>query len=370
MQQGVDACPGGCAGTISGQPPASRAPQPYAGSVLEDFGGPDHTEDERASRPRWGRRLLLTLLGFVFLGVVAVAVFLAFLNMTVSRNVSHEPMLPGVGPQGVDVPRDGIGTNYLIIGSDAREGDTFSRADVIVLAHIPEDSGQVFLIHFPRDLYVDIPGHGKDKINAAYAFGEAPLLVRTLQNLLGIRIDHVAKTDFEGFKNMTDAVGGVRVYAVEASSGQGNGGPVVIKEGWNDLNGEQALAFVRERYELSQGDISRGERQMAFIKALLSKIVSRETLTNPLTIAEFTDAASANLVVDDALSIADMRSQVLDLRGIRSDDVQFITAPWDGFGTTSSGASIVVVDKPAMKLLGEYLRKDDVGSYNDISTIP
>ena len=129
------------------------------------------------------------------------------------------------------------------------------------------------MIHFPRDLYVDIPGRGKDKINAAYAYGGEPLLVQTMENLLKIRIHHVAKTNFEGFKNMTDAVGGVRVYAEEASNGTGNGGPVVISKGWNDLNGEQALAFVRERYTLSEGDISRGRRQLAFIKALMLKAI-------------------------------------------------------------------------------------------------
>ena len=159
------------------------------------------------------------------------------------------------------------------------------------------------MIHFPRDLWVDIPGRGKDKINAAYAYGREPLLVETIENLLKIRIHHVAKTNFDGFENMTDAVGGVRVYAEEASNGTGNGGPVVIKEGWNDLNGEQALSVVRERYTLSEGDISRGRRQLAFLKALMLKATSPETIANPLKIAKFTDAATENLVLDQDLSI-------------------------------------------------------------------
>ena len=192
------------------------------------------------------------------------------------------------------------------------------------------------MIHFPRDLYVDIPGHGKDKINAAYAYGREPLLVQTMENLLKIRIHHVAKTNFEGFKNMTDAVGGVRVYAEEASNGTGNGGPVVIKKGWNDLDGEQALAFVRERYTLSEGDISRGRRQLAFIKALMMKAISKETVTNPVKIAKFTDAATKNLVLDQHLSISQLRDYAVSLRNIRADDVVFATAPFSGFGTTSA----------------------------------
>ena len=92
-----------------------------------------------------------------------------------------------------------------------------------------------------------------------------------------------------------------RVYAEEASNGSGNGGPVVIKPGWNDLNGEQALGFVRERYTLSQGDISRGRRQLSFIKALMLKAISPATVTNPIKIAKFTDAATRNLVLDQDL---------------------------------------------------------------------
>ena len=176
-----------------------------------------------------------------------------------------------------------------------------------MLIHVPEDPSSIQMIHFPRDLYVDIPGHGKNKINASYAFGGEPLLVQTMENLLKVRIHHVARTDFDGFEKMTDAVGGVRVYAEEGSDGSGNGGPVVIQEGWNELNGEEALAFVRERYTLSEGDISRGRRQLAFIKALLLKAISGETITNPLTVAKFTDAATENLVVDQDLSIGAMR---------------------------------------------------------------
>ena len=95
----------------------------------------------------------------------------------------------------VELPQSAVGKNYLIIGSDARPGETASRSDVIVLAHIPEDKSAVQLIHFPRGLYVPIPGRSKDKINAAYAYGGAPLLVSTMQNLLGVKIDHAGRLE-------------------------------------------------------------------------------------------------------------------------------------------------------------------------------
>ena len=129
------------------------------------------------------------------------------------------------------------------------------------------------MIHFPRDLYVDIPGRGKDKINAAYRLRREPLLVETMENLLKIRIHHVAKTNFEGFKKMTDAVGGVRVYAEEASNGKGNGARR-HQEGLERPQRHAGPGLVRERYTLSEGDISRGRRQLSFIKALLLKATS------------------------------------------------------------------------------------------------
>jgi LCP family protein required for cell wall assembly len=236
--------------------------------------------------------------------------------------------------------------------------------------HIPQDASTIQMIHFPRDLYVDVPGHGKDKINAAYAYGGEPLLVETMEKLLKIRIHHVAKTNFDGFKNMTDAVGGVRVYAEEASNGTGNGGPVVIRKGWNDLNGTEALAFVRERYTLSEGDISRGRRQLAFLKALMLKATSTETIANPLKIAKFTDAATKNLVLDQDLSIGKLRDYAISLRGIRGGDVVFATAPFSGYGTSPGGASIDIVDKKGMADLGTALRTDTMDEYGDVFVTP
>ncbi len=310
------------------------------------------------------------LLGLLFLGVALVAAFLLFLNHTVDSNVRREALLPtpsaSLGTQAEPLVSKGM--NVLAIGNDARPGDTVSRSDVMVLIHIPDDHSKVYLIHFPRDLWVDIPGHGQAKLNAAYAYGGAPLLVQTLQDKLRITIDHVAKTDFTGFSDMVDAVDGIRVYAEEASSGQGTGYGVHV--GWNDLNGPAALSFVRERYELSQGDISRGRRQQAFIKALLLKTISPETITNPLKIAQFTDAATKNLVVDESMTTAFMREQAFALRDIRSRDVVFITAPYTGFGTSADGQSIDIVDEPGMAALGDAIRQSRLQDYKAVSVTP
>ena len=340
--------------------------------------GPEGDEP-RHGRPRRRRRLrrVLIVLGVLLLVLLGgIAAFVGFLGYTVNDNVRQENLLPPAAaapvtaPDGSKVPTSGVGTNFLLIGTDGRSATDRGRSDVIVIVHVPEDPTTVQMIHFPRDLYVSIPGHGKNKINAAYAFGGEPLLVQTLQNMLGIRIDHVARTNFDGFSGMTDAVGGVRVYAEEASNGQGNGGPAVIHKGWNDLNGTQALAFVRERYQLSEGDISRGRRQLAFVKALLLKATSPETLANPLKIAAFTNAATKNLVVDQNLSIGDMKDYALKLRNIRGNDVVFATAPFTGFAMDPVAGSIDVVDTKGMALLGKALRTDTMDSYLDVFQTP
>jgi LCP family protein required for cell wall assembly len=318
------------------------------------------------------RRTLAVLLAVVLLVVVGgAAAYVLFLNHTVSKNVKHDALLPTPGVDGAtDAPTKNPAAkgaqNILISGSDARSGLAGARSDVIVVMHIADDRKTVTLVHYPRDLYVSVPGHGKDKINAAFAYGGSPLLVRTLQDLVGVPIDHVAVIDFEGFKNMTDAVGGVNVYAEEASNSRG----FAFHKGFNQMSGAAALAFVRERKQLSEGDISRGRRQQAFIKALMLKSLSKDVLTNPVKLAQFVDAGTSNLTVDNGFSVADMRGEAFSMRNLRGKDISFVTAPFTGFGTSPAGASIDVVDEAGMKALGEALQKDAMSTYKDKTNTP
>jgi LCP family protein required for cell wall assembly len=296
------------------------------------------------------------------------ASYLAFLNHTVTSNIKHEAMLPAPTVSEPAPTEDPIAIgaqNILLIGSDSKGSVADGRSDVIILMHITGDRQKVYLVHFPRDMYVDVPGRGKDKINAAYAYGGPQLLVRTLRSLVDVPIDHVAIVGFEGFKAMTDAVGGVDVYAEEASTSLGT-----VHIGMNHLDGEAALGFVQERYELSRGDISRGRRQQAFLKALILKVLSRQTLTNPVRFAQLVDAATRNVTVDNAFSVADIYSQALAMRNLRSEDIVFITAPISGLGTSPQGASIDIVDDVKMAELSAALRSDDMGSISIGQQIP
>lgn len=317
-------------------------------------------------RGRRGRRLLAVLLGLALLVLGSIAGFVFFLTTKLTDLTSDASLLPPsqtLGPDDSATPDEPLieapGENYLLIGSDAQPGESVSRSDVIILGHVNAAKTKVYLIHFPRDLYVEIPGRGKDKINAAYAYGGGALLARTLQNLTSVKVDHAAKIDFEGFKSMTDAVGGVRVWAEEGSTESG----FTVTKGWNDLNGEQALQFVRERYQLTEGDISRGRRQLAFVKALMVKSLSPEVVLNPIKLTKFITAVSDNVVVDEGMTASFMRSQALAMKGIRGGDIEFITAPFSGYGTAPNGGAIDILDEARMEQLALALQSDTVEEY-------
>lgn len=304
--------------------------------------------------------------------------YAVYLHETFVSNVKHDALLPTpsagetppVEDPSVNAPSPKVAMNILLIGSDTMIGAARGRSDVIILVHISADRKKVYLVHFPRDLYVDVAGHGKDKINASYAYGGSQLLIRTLRTLVDVPIDHAAVIGSRGFMAVTDAVGGVDVYAEEASNDE-----VYINEertekvfnaihvGINHLDGKAALAFVQERYQLSEGDISRGRRELAFVRALMLKILSKETLANPIRFVALVNAVARNLTVDNAFSVNEIYRDALSLKDLRSDDIVFVTAPITGFGRSPQGASIDIVDKVKMAQLSSALRTDDMSSF-------
>lgn len=334
--------------------------------MLEDFEDTDDTVDasprSRSGRRRmgFGRRLIVTVLAFLLLVVIGVGGYGWFLSSKVDRNLTRDNLLGSSADQKTTTKGEKLvsdkGTNYLLIGSDARPGDTGSRSDVIQLVHVAGNHKDVWIIHFPRDLYVPVPGHGEDKINAAYAYGQSPLLVQTIQDLVGIKINHVAKTDFEGFKNLTDALGGVDINNQQASP-KYPAGPV-------HLNGDQALEYVRERKTLSEGDISRGQRQQTWLKAMMSETLQPSVLLNPGKLNGVIDAGTKHTTVDNTLSSSTIRREAIKLRSVRGGNIHFVTAPFSGFGTAPNGGSIDILDTQGMAELSDALRTDDMASYN------
>ena len=219
--------------------------------------------------------------------------------------------------------------------SDAGAG----RSDSLMVMHLAADRKDAYLISFPRDMYVDIPGYGKNKINAAYSFGGPQLAVATLEDLLHSRMDHVAIIDFDGFIRLTEDLGGVTVMNEHASKSRGYTFPA----GKITIKGDEALAFVRERYELPNGDLDRAERQRLVVKAILEKGLSPETISNPAKFTGFVSGVAKHLIVDEGLTDKEIRRTAVSLR-LSANDLHLLQAPISGFGTIN-GASIDVVDR-------------------------
>ncbi len=349
--------------------PDSTTPGSDGGDAADGHAGEEGAAAATTQAPRRRRSkvkvTLLTLLTMLVIVVLAAGGFALYLNHLLDSNVKHAGLLPddGSGSAPTRQAEAGDAQNILLLGSDSRDTSDIhdaSRADVIQLVHISKGHKSIQVVHFPRDLFVPIPGHGKNKINAAYAFGGAPLLVTTLQNLLGVHIDHVAQIGFTGFAKVTDELGGVDVYVTQPFSEKGYG---TFSKGWNHMNGKQALGFVRERHQLREGDIDRGRDQQAWIKAVLKKTLKTSTLINPVKLSRIIDDITENTVVDNDMTTSYMRGTAFKLRNIRMKDVTFFTAPFDGFSSVKGVGSIDVVDTPQMKKLGTALAKDDMADY-------
>ena len=333
------------------------------------------SSDETATRsvaPRGGRPWLIFLLAVAALVVVgalvAAALYVVSIDRAVNQNLQRgTQQLPAETPtaEGEEArpPRTaGKAVNYVLLGSDSRVKTDAGqgRSDVLMVMHLSGDRKSAYLISFPRDMYVPIPGHGKDKINAAFAFGGPPLTVRTVEGLVDTRMDHVALIDFEGFINLTHELGGVTVYNKYPSVSQGYEFPV----GNVTLGGEQALAYVRERKQLPHGDIDRAERQRVVLQAILAKGLAKETISNPLKFISFVRGVSRYVTVDEQLNDSDLRKTAISQR-LKPGDIQSLQAPISGFGTSPTNQSIDIVDQKKLMALAKALRTDRMDAYVD-----
>ncbi|RVW04971.1 LytR family transcriptional regulator [Rhodococcus spongiicola] len=295
--------------------------------------------------------------------------------------------LATIGGLGLGGARDGA-VDILLVGIDSRTdahgnplspselaslhaGDEIaSNTDTIILIRVPNDGSSATAISIPRDAYVDVPGLGMSKINAAYGAtreierqelieeGESEAeadkeatqagreaLIKSVANLTGITVDHYVEIGLLGFVLLTDAVGGVDVClnapVYEPLSGAN------FPAGEQTLNGSEALSFVRQRHGLPRGDLDRIVRQQVFMASLVQKVLSANTLTNPGRLNELSSAVQRSVVLDSDWDIIDFITQLQDLAG---GNVTFETIPVvDINGMTNAGESIVRVDPEAVR---------------------
>ncbi|GER21917.1 transcriptional regulator [Zafaria cholistanensis] len=323
------------------------------------------------------RRRPLRIVLFSALGIVLVAGLVAGTYLTTLANLFNgktqqiAQAFPAEQTRPVKDPADGS-LNILLLGADSAKpaeespqgqaaGATTQRADTMMLLHIPEDRSGLYVMSIMRDTWTDVPGYGEHKINSAMTLGGPPLVVQTLEALFGTKIDHVAMIDFEGFRDLTTALGGVRVK---------NDFPFTAHDtdyfypvGKLTLEGDRALRFVRERKSFIDGDYQRVRNQQKFMKALMAKILTAETLSNPATVYQVIDKVSPYLSFDESFDAATAAGLGLQLKGLRTSDVELFTLPTSGVGTSSDGQSIVLRDEAAIAGIGAALRADTMDDW-------
>ncbi len=334
---------------------------------------PDAPEPRRKKRSRLLKAL--GVLGCVVLLVVAIsAAGVTYLAHKYDHNVTRIPnVFTNIPSDARPQPVAPKAMNIVLVGSDSRAGQQTTgsagdanatspigqRSDTLMVVHLNAARKASWVISFPRDSWVDIPGHGKNKINAAFAFGGPSLLIQTIEQLTQIRIDHYMQIDFEGFKSMTNAVGGVDVRVPSAF----RAGQYSFHQGSQHIDGEQALRFVRERHNLPSGDFDRIRNQQAFLRALMGKVTSQGSLLHPLRLNSLLAAVTRSVSVDDGLSGGALRSLALSVRSMGRGNVQFLTAPVSGTGRVGA-ASVVFLDPSADQSLYDAVRHDTLASWH------
>jgi LCP family protein required for cell wall assembly len=257
---------------------------------------------------------------------------------------------------------DGDPVTFLLVGSDSREvtadGEApGARSDAIMIARAEADRRHAQIISIPRDTWVDIPGHGMNKINASYALGGPSLLVQTVEQLTGVRIDHFVAIDFAGLAEVTEAMGGVDVYVAETTENAGH----VFEKGWNHITGEDVRWYLGQRYGLPGGDFDRVKRQQQFLKAIMDQLISSDTFGDLGRLDRTLRAVGSSVAVDDGLSNTSMLSLAYSMRTLDTSGVDYVTMPDAGTGMEGP-ASVVYVDETNADRLWEYLRTDSLGA--------
>ncbi len=326
-------------------------------------------------KKRRTRRVMIVLgvLGLILALIVGTGV--VYYNNLKNIFDSKSQQLTDVFPSGDRPAASANGSmNVLLLGSDKRAqpvdpkiavngGGKDERTDSIMLVNISGDRKHVTVLSVMRDLWVNIPGHGMAKINAGYAYGGRQLEVKTIEQFLDTRIDHVALVDMESFKEFGDALGGLDVKVEQKSTLHTLRSKEVLEPGVQHLNGEQVLAFSRERYSYANGDYQRVRNQQAVLRAILSKLISKDTLTDPGKVQSILEKTSPYISVDNTFNFTEITKLGVSLRGVSTSDIKFATVPTAGTGWSDDGQSIVLPDEKNLPAVRSALKNDTMNEW-------
>jgi len=280
------------------------------------------------SRGARRRRLLLTLVGALSALVLLVSGSAWALTGYINDHIKR-----------VDAGTTGAGStgplNILVAGVDPRTGlthheevvlhvgnDVSSNSDTLMLMHVSADRSRVTVVSIPRDSWVNIPGHGMNKINAAYGLGGAKLMVQTVEQATGMTINDYVEVDFLGFVKVIDALGGVNICLPQAVSDSYSG--LDLSAGLHHVNGITALAYARDRHSFATSDLARIQDQQRLLSSALTQAIHSGLLANPVRLSSFISASLSALTVDQGMNVSALADQ---MRGISARDVTFMTVP-------------------------------------------
>ncbi|MBJ7356639.1 LCP family protein [Nocardioides sp.] len=330
------------------------------------------------------RVIVVTLL--VLALTTAVTVMVAYQRL--DENVLPGAPIPDQEPKPKAVGGEPL--NIVVMGSDSREGagndidsdtSTGRRSDTTILVHVSGDRKEVYGVSLPRDALVTrpdcegpdgetVPGGELEMFNSAFSVGGEACTVQMIHELTGVYIDHYISVDFNGFKKMVDAVKGVTVCIPEDVDDPKTG--ISFDAGTQELDGQQALDYVRERSQLSaNADIGRMKRQQAFVASMINKVISAGTLTRPFRVYEFVEAATESITPDPDLASLDKLAKLArQFRETNLDDIEFITVPFMEYEPDPNRLvwapqadelwARIIADKPLnKKLSGEVVTASD-----------
>ena len=340
-------------------PPLPPRLDPRAGRPGKVRGGNSPARSRSTGRRATAVRIVTGVLSVVLLATTGWGWYLA---RVAQATVNRTNAIPSSGNAGIGSQS---AMNLLLVGNDSRADLTKaqlkelsagvasgSNTDTMILVHVPADGSRASFVSFPRDSYVRIPGHGWDKLNAAYAYGyqsassSAPeavrasageqLLVQTISGLTGLQIDHYAEVDLLGFFKLATVVGGVQVNLCKAVNDHYSGAH--FPAGVQTISGADALRFVRQRHGLLRGDFDRIIRQQVFIAGVLRKMLSNSVLTDLGKQRQLVEATAKALTVDQNLDLLSLGQQ---MQSLTAGHVQFQTIPYVGDSADSAGRYIL-----------------------------
>lgn len=313
-----------------------------------------------AGRRARRRRALLTLGGamsaLVLLFSIGAWGLASYVNDSIGRVNAGTAGTPSSGP-----------LNVLMAGIDARSGLTpqqqaalhvghavSDNSDTMMLIHVSADRSHVTVISLPRDSWVQIPGQGMNKINAAYGLGGPELMVKTVEANTGLTVNDFIQVNFLGFIKVIDTLGGVNICLPYAVNDSYSG--LDLTAGVHHADGLTALEYARDRHSFALSDLARIQDQQRLLASLLSEAISSGTLADPVKLSSFLRAAVAAVKVDQNLNVTALADQ---LRGISPRDVSFMTVPLASTNyLTSTGQSAVLWDATAAHALFMKLKND------------